>query len=67
MPARFVRIGRHWINLDLVTSVEFVESRKDPEKVVAMRVNFSTGKHQDFKGADEVEQLKQFLESHPAE
>jgi hypothetical protein len=62
----FVQAGRYWINLELVTSIEFVESPKTPGEVVAMRVHYSTGKHDDFTDATEVQHLRQFLESHRA-
>lgn len=66
MAITFVQAGRHFVNLETVTSVELVESAKKPDEIVAVRVHFSTGKHQDFKGPDEIEQLKLFLEMHRA-
>jgi hypothetical protein len=65
--SQFVQAGRNWINLELVTSIEFVESSKKPDEVVGMRVHYSNGKHHDFKDPTEIQHLRTFLENHKAE
>ena len=66
MSHAFVQIGPHWINLDLVTSVELVEDPNQAGVVHAARIHFSTGKHQDYKVAADVQELRDFLRSHKA-
>ena len=62
----FVKAGRHWINLETVTSIEFVGSPKKAGDIVAMRVHYSTGKQQDFTDPGEIQNLREFLEAHQA-
>ena len=67
MPIAFVQVGAHWINLDLVTSIELIEDQHQPGKVVAARVHYSTGKQQDFKVSVELQELEVFLRNHKAQ
>lgn len=60
MP-RFVQAGNHWINLELVTSIEFVEAPKDPDRLIAVRVHYTTGKSQDFRESEQIDAIRTFL------
>lgn len=66
MPAAFVQVGNHWINLELVTGVELVEDANQPGKIIAARVHFTTGKQQDFQVGTDVQALATFLRNHKA-
>lgn len=65
MPSRFVQVGNHWINLELVTGIELIEDQN--KKVSGARVHFSTGKLQDFRVGEDVEELIIFLRNHKAQ
>ncbi len=64
--SKFIRAGRCWINLELVTVITFVESHKQPDEVIAARVQYSSGKHDDFKDPEIVRALREFLDQHQA-
>ncbi len=64
--SQFIVVDRHWINLDLVTRIELVESRKTAGTTAVARVHFCNGKHFDFKREDSIRELEEFLENHRA-
>jgi len=66
MGHTFVQVGRHWINVDLVTSIEIVQDPNDPAKLIAARVHYTTGKDQDFKVPAEVQDLADWFRAHRA-
>jgi hypothetical protein len=66
MPSTFVQIGAHYVNLELVTSIELVADTHDPAKIVAARVYFTHGKSQDFKSAGDIQGLADWLRAHKA-
>ena len=66
MPITFVPVGGHWVNLELVTSIELVEDPKQVGQISSARVHYTTGKHQDFKVPAEIKDLRDFLQAHKA-
>jgi len=62
----FVHVGNHWINLETVISIEFLPSPQPPGEAVAVRIHFNTGKQQDFKAPNEIQDLEAFLRAHKA-
>lgn len=67
MSYAFVPVGQHWINLDLVKTIELVDDPKRPGVPISVRVHYlSTDKYQDFTGETEVSDLVNFLRTHRA-
>lgn len=67
MSKTFIKIGDHWLNLDLVTRVELVPDRQDPSKTEFAKVHFVTGGEPHvFSEAAEVETLAEWLRKHKA-
>jgi hypothetical protein len=63
----FIQIGDHWINFDEVMSVDFVEDKHAPGKLVAALVHYRTGKTQDFTVPAEIEALSTWLQAHKSQ
>ena len=63
----FVQVGAHWINLELVASIEFVDPPTPPPGSAPIaRIHFTTGKQQDFYDQAQVKDLVDFLRRHKA-
>lgn len=65
--ARFLHVGRHWINLDMVLRVELVASKANKDRVTAARVHYADGKYHDFRDPESVTTLEEWLREHEAE
>jgi len=65
--ATFIQIGRHWINLDQIASIELVESRKTPGTTSVARVHYSAGNYADFKTKDTIDAIEAWLQQHQME
>jgi hypothetical protein len=64
--ASFLQVGTHWVNLELVFDIELVPDPHDPSKIIAARVHYTIGKHQDFNVPADVQNLAGWLRSHKA-
>jgi hypothetical protein len=66
--SQFIQVIDHWINLDQVTSIQLVPSRKDDTGTTTalVRVHYSSGKAMEFKQPDSIQILTDFLENHRA-
>jgi len=62
--AKFLQIGRNWLNLEQVTKIELIPNKTGATAEV--RVHYTSGQHDDFKGKESIEELENFLESHKA-
>jgi len=67
--AKFLSIGHHFLNLEQVADIELVPDRndRDKSKLACVRVHFTSGHKQEFKDADQMRQLEDFVLSHPAQ
>lgn len=68
MPHTFLQVGTHWINLDLVTSVELVvrPTTADPNAVGVARITFAGGRHMDFTSPANIQTIAAWLHDHKA-
>jgi hypothetical protein len=72
MATTFVRVGAHYVNMDLVASVEMIFSQQpgqeaaDPGQPTGARIHYTTGSHQDFLDTAAAQQLDAWLKAHQA-
>lgn len=64
--SQFVEVGQHWLNLELVMSIELIHAPNDPGKLIGAKVYYRSGTTQDFTDPAAVRQLDVFLRSHRA-
>lgn len=66
--ANFLPIGNHFLNLEQVAQIELVPDLhgRPPGKLAAVRVYFTSGLKQDFKGSEEIRALSDYVREHPA-
>lgn len=65
--ATWLQVGRVWLNLDIVVSIELVPSAADPAHENYARVHYVSGKPRDFKDLEDVRILTDFLLKHKAQ
>jgi hypothetical protein len=66
MDPVFVQVGKSWINLSVVTSVDLVVDPDDPKRVKEARLNYTSGKFQRFEDQDSIQLLATWLRAHKA-
>jgi len=64
MPHNFLPIGKRWVNLDQVTSVDLSQDSMHPGVPVQAVVNYTSGKSLTFQHLTEVKELVEFLTAH---
>jgi hypothetical protein len=66
LMAQFVQVGKSWLNLDLVRSVQQSPTPGDPAQTASLRVYFSDGADQTFKDPADMKILEDWLKTHKA-
>jgi hypothetical protein len=64
MSYPFLEIGAFWINLELVTSVEFVRDPVKPTVITKARVHYCHGQYQDFTDPADIQSIGDWLQNH---
>jgi hypothetical protein len=66
MPNAFLKVGSHWINLDLVRSIEILSDVKNPALPASMTVHYCDGHKKDFNKSADVQAVLDWLQAHRA-